>query len=187
MPKIYSTFADHPAAQRAVDQMIHGGFATADVYIDPNWQRDLFASGQRHADGGGPPGDERKGVLQSIGHAVASVVGMDTPDADAQPSMQGRRRGGTLVVVDAVGEANARRAMQLLRGCGGMDVHEAGRRVATPGRAGSAQDEDEDGVRSAEAERSRTVERAMAADHANSGRAWDAEAPRAGAADRLPR
>lgn len=184
MPRIYSTFADHPAAQRAVDQMIHGGFATSDVYIDPNWQRDLFASGA-HPAGGERQGEEGKGVLRSIGHAVASVVGMDMPDADAQPYLEGRRRGGMVVVVDTVGETDTRRAVRLLRDCGGMDVHEAGRRASAWSRAGSAQDED--GVRTAEAERARTVERAMAADHANSGRAWDVEAPRAGAGERPPR
>lgn len=175
MAKIFSTFADHAAAQRAVDQLLHAGFAAPDVYIDPASQRDLPASGDRAHDA--VQGGERQGVLQSIGHAVASVVGIDTPEAQAQPYLEGNRHGGIQVVVDAIGDAEAARAEQLLRAAGGMDVHRAGRP--------SAQDEDD--ARNAEAERRRTVERAPAADQANGERAWDPEAPRTDASDRPDR
>jgi len=183
MPRIYSTFADHPAAQRAVDRMVQAGFADSDVYVDPNWRRDLFAPDAHPADGPGPHSEAGQGVLRSIGHALASVVGMDTPDAEAQPFMEGRRRGGTRVVVDALGAAQARQAVQLLGECGGMDIHEAGRRPPSP-TVDRGQSEDEDRARNAEAQRRRTVERALAADQAISGRTWDGEAPRAGADER---
>lgn len=184
MAKIFSTFADHAAAQRAVDQLLHAGFTAPDVYIDPASQRDLLASGERAGhDGGDAPGHEGQGVLQSIGHAVASVVGMDTPDAQAQPYLAGLRHGGTVVVVDAIGDAEAGRAEQLLRAGGGMDVHRAGRSAPPWGRGGSPSAQDEDDARSAEADRRRTVERALAADQANSERAWDPDAPPAPSGD----
>lgn len=183
MAKIFSTFADHAAAQRAVDQLLHAGFAAADVYIDPASQRDLLESRERPQPAGAADGHEQ-GVLQSMGHAVASVVGMDTPDPKAQPYLEGRRHGGTVVVVDATGDADAARAEQLLRQAGGMEVHQAGRRAAAWGSAGGASARDEDDVRNAEAERRRTVERALAADQANSERAWDPDAPPAAAGDR---
>lgn len=186
MAKIFSTFGDHAAARRAVDQLLHAGFAAPDVYIDPASQRDLLASGDRAHDGDAQP-DERQGVLQSIGHAVASVVGMDTPDAQAQPYLDGVRHGGTVVVVDAIGDAEAARAEQLLRAAGGMDVHRAGRRAPPWGRGGTPSARDEDDARNAEAERRRTVERALAADQANSERAWDPDAPAAGSTDRPDR
>lgn len=183
MAKIFSTFADHAAAQRAVDQLLHAGFAAPDVYIDPASQRDLPGSGD-----GAPEGETRgeggHGVLQSIGHAVASVAGMDTPDAQARPYLEGHRHGGTMVLVDAIGDAEAARAEQLLRAAGGMDVHRAGRRAPPWGRGGSPTAQDEDDARNAEAERRRTVERALAADQANSERAWDPDAPAADASDR---
>lgn len=188
MAKILSTFVDHAAAQRAVDQLQQAGFAAPDVYIDPASQRDLPGSGDRaHEDA---QGEEGQGVLQSIGHAVASVVGMDTPDAQAQPYLEGRRHGGTVVVLDAIGDAEAARAEQLLRGAGGMDVHRAGRRAPPWGRGGSPSAQDEDDARNAEAERRRTVERALAADQASSERGWDPDAPRTDASnrpDRAPR
>lgn len=127
MAKIFGTFADHAAAQGAVDQLLHAGFAAADVYIDPASQRDQTDAAPRTGPGDATQGHDR-GVLQSIGHAVASVAGMDTPDAQAQPYLEGRRHGGTVVVVDAIGEADAGRAEQQLRQAGGMDVHHAGRR-----------------------------------------------------------
>ena len=186
MAKIFSTFADHAAAQRAVDQLLHAGFASADVYIDPASQRDLLESGER-AQADGEADRQAPGVLQSMGHAVASVVGMDTPDPQAQPYLEGRRRGGTVVVVDVIGDADAARAEQLLRQAGGMEVHRAGRRAAAWPRTGGASARDEDDARTAEAERRRTVERALAADQANSERAWDPDAPPAAAGDRPSR
>ncbi len=186
MTKIFSTFVDHAAAQRAVDQLLQAGFAAPDVYIDPASQRDLPASGGR-AHGGDTQGEEGQGMLQSIGHAVASVVGMDTPDAQAQPYLEGRRHGGTVVVVDAIGDAEAARAEQLLRAAGGIDVHRAGRRAPPWSRGGSPSAQDEDDARNAEAERRRTVERALAADQANSERPWDPDAPRSDASDRPDR
>lgn len=186
MAKIFSTFVDHAAAQRAADQLLHAGFAAPDVYIDPASQGDLPGVGDR-ARAGDTHGQEGHGVLQSIGHAVASVVGMDTPDAQAQPYLEGRRHGGTVLVVDAIGDAEAARAEQLLRAAGGMDVHRAGRRAPAWGRGGSPSAQDEDDARNAEAERRRTVERALAADQANSERAWDPDAPAADAGDRPDR
>lgn len=185
MAKMFSTFTDHAAAQRAVDQLLHAGFAAADVYIDPASQRDLPASGDRAHEG--DASGEDQGVLESIGHAVASVVGMDTPDSQAQPYLEGRRHGGTVVVVDAIGDAEAARAEQLFRAAGGKDVHRAGRRAPAWGRGGSPSAQDEDDARNAEAERRRTVERALAADQANSERAWDPDAPPADASDRPDR
>lgn len=186
MAKIFSTFADHAAAQRAVDQLLHAGFAAPDAYIDPASQRDLHASDGRAGDGD-TRDQEGQGVLQSIGHAVASVVGMDTPDAQAQPYLEGHRHGGTVVVVDAIGDAEAARAEQLLRAAGGMNVHRAGRRAPPWGRGGSPSSQDEDDARNAEAERRRTVERALAADQANSERPWDPDAPPPDASDRSDR
>lgn len=184
MARICSTFTDHQRAQRAVDQLVDAGFAPADVYIDP-------AAGDAPADPAALPGsgrqDDGQGVLQSIGHAVASVAGMDTPDAQARPFVAGQRRGGTLVLVDVLGDGDVQRAMRLLRAAGGMDVHQAGRRVPEWPSASSSTRDDEDAARSAEAERGRTVERALAADQAGSGRAWDAEAPVAGGAERRHR
>lgn len=185
MAKIFSTFADHAAALRAVDQLLHAGFPAPDVYIDPDSRRDLPGSGDRAHDG--EASHEGQGVLQSIGHAVASVVGMDTPDAQAQPYLEGRRHGGTVVVIDAIGDAEAARAEQLLRAAGGMDVHRAGRRAPAWGSGGTASAQDEDDARNAEAERRRTVERALAADQANSERAWDPDAPPADASGRPDR
>lgn len=182
MAKILSTFVDHAAAQRAVDQLLHAGFAAPDVYIDPASQRNLPGPGDRARDDD-TRGHEGQGALESIGHAVASVVGMDTPDPQAQPYLEGHRHGGTVVVVDAIGDAEAARAEQLLRAAGGMDVHRAGRRAPPWGRGGSPSARDEDDVRNAEAERRRTVERALAADQANSERAWDPDAPPADAGD----
>lgn len=185
MAKIFSTFADHAAAQRAVDQLLHAGLAAADVYIDPASQRDLLASGERGAgEGDNAPGEEDRSVLASIGHAVASVVGMDTPHPQAQPYLEGRRHGGTVVVVDAIGDAEAGRAERLLRAAGGMDVHRAGLREPAWGRGGSASARDEDDARNADAERRRIVERALAADQANSERGWDPDAPPADLGDR---
>jgi hypothetical protein len=184
MAKIFSTFVDHATAQRAVDQLLHAGFAAPDVYIDPASQ--LPGSADRVRDGD-RQGQEGQGALESIGHAVASVVGMDTPDAQAQPYLEGRRHGGTVVVVDAIGDAEAARAEQLLRAAGGMDVHRAGRRAPAWGRGGSPSAQDEDDARNAEADRRRTVERALAADQANSERAWDPDAPAAEARDRSDR
>lgn len=182
MAKIFSTFADHAAAQRAVDQLLHAGFAAPDLYIDPASQRDLPGADGRERDGD-TRGQEGQGVLDSIGHAVASVVGMDTPDAQAQPYLEGHRHGGTQVVVDAIGDAEAAAAEQLLRAAGGMDVRRAGRRAPPWGRGGSpAQNEDD--ARNADAQRRRTVERALAADQANSERAWDPDAPPGDASDR---
>ncbi len=183
MAKIFGTFVDHAAAQQAVDRLLHGGFAAPDVYIDPASQRDLLPSGH-HRPGESEPGHEGQGVLQSIGHAVASVVGMDTPDAQAQPYLEGLRHGGTVVVVDAIGNAEAAQAEQLLRAAGGMNVHRAGRRAAAWADGGSPSARDEDDARSADAERRRTVERAMAADQANSERGWDPDAPAADAGGR---
>lgn len=186
MAKIFSTFADHAAAQRAVDQLLHAGFATADVYIDPASQRNPLAPGDGARDGDAQD-QEGQGVLESIGHAVASVAGMDTPDAQAQPYLEGRRHGGTVVVVDAIGDVEAARAERLLRAAGGLDVHRAGRRAPAWGSGGSPSAQDEDDARNAEAERRRTVERALAADQANSERAWDPDAPPADAGDRPAR
>lgn len=186
MAKIFSTFVDHAAAERAVDQLLHAGFAAPDVYIDPASQRNVPGAGDRAHDGD-TQGQEGHGVLQSIGHAVASVVGMDTPDAQAQPYLEGHRHGGTVVVVDAIGDAEAAQAEQLLRAAGGMDVHRAGRRPPPWGRGGTPSAQDEDDARNAEAERRRTVERALAADQANSERAWDPDAPPAAASDRPDR
>jgi len=185
MAKIFSTFVDHAAAQRAVDQLLHAGFAAPDVYIDPASQRDLSAPVER--EGEGEQGEEGQGVLETVGHAVASVVGMDTPDAQAQPYLEGRRHGGTVVVVDAIGDVEAAQAEQLLRAAGGMDVHRAGRSAPPWGRGGSPSAQDEDDARNAEAERRRTVERALAADQANSERAWDPDAPPADATERPDR
>lgn len=184
MARIFSTFADHAAAQRAVDQLLHAGFAAADVFIDPASERDLLESGERRAAHGAETDGHEQGVLQSIGHAVASVVGMDTPDAQAQPYLEGRRHGGIVVVVDAVGDAEAVRAEHLLRQAGGMNVHRAGRAAAGWGRTGGASARDEDDARNAEADRRRTVERALAADQANSERGWDPDAPPAAAGER---
>lgn len=186
MAKIFSTFVDHAAAERAVDQLLHAGFAAPDVYIDPASQRNVPGAGDRAHDGD-TQGQEGHGVLQSIGHAVASVVGMDTPDAQAQPYLEGHRHGGTVVVVDAIGDAEAAQAEQLLRAASGMDVHRAGRRPPPWGRGGTPSAQDEDDARNAEAERRRTVERALAADQANSARAWDPDAPPAAASDRPDR
>lgn len=184
MGKIFGTFADHAAAQRAVDQLHHAGFAASDVYIDPASQRELRPAG---ADRSHPVDDaadhDRQGVLHSIGHAVASVVGMDTPDPQAQPYLDGQRHGGTVVVVDAIGDDEAARAELLLRAAGGMDVHRAGRRAQAWSR-GAAAAQEEDNARNADGERRRTVERALAADQATSERVWDPDAPPAAASDR---
>ena len=185
MAKIFSTFADHAAAQRAVDQLHHAGFAPSDVYIDPASQRDLLASGAaRSHDADAKPDHERQGVLQSIGHAVASVAGLHPPAPRAQPTRDAPRPGGRGVGVGAGGAAAAARAAQLLRSAGGMDVHRAGQRAPAWGRGGGAAAQEEDSARNADAERRRTVERALAADQANSERAWDPDTPPAAAGDR---
>lgn len=180
MPKVISVFDDHDSARRAVDHLVQAGFHRGDVHIARGGEADLFSSstapmqwsGQQHEH------HEGQGVLSSIGHALASVFGMDTPDAETQEFLEAVRRGHSVVVVEWADEAQAQRATQIMRDLGAVDVKERARQwragwsgdrsVAPPPR-----DYQDLGPR---AERSR-AERALAADQGDSERTWGLEGP----------
>lgn len=179
MPKVISAFDDHEHARVAVERLVHAGFPRA--HIARGGESDLFTSttaplawsGQGHEQH-----HEEQGVLASIGHALATVFGMDTPDEETRTYLEAIRRGHSVVVVEWADEAGAQRARQIMREAGAIDVHERARqwhsswggerRVSPPLR-------EDEYVAAQDRERGRVAERALAADQAGSERAWGAE------------
>jgi hypothetical protein len=180
MPKVISAFDDHEHARVAVDRLVRAGFPRA--HIARGGESDLFTSTTAplawSRQGHEQHHHEEQGVLSSIGHALATVFGMDTPDEEARTYLEAIRRGHSVVVVEWADEAGAQRARQIMREAGAIDVHERARqwhsswsgerRVSPPLR-------EDEYVAAQDRERLRVAERALAADQAGSGRAWGAE------------
>jgi hypothetical protein len=187
MPKVISAFDDHDRARIAVERLVQAGFRRA--HIARGGESDLFAStaaplawaGQGHEQH-----HEEQGVLSSIGHALASVFGMDTPDEETRAYLEAIRRGHSVVVVEWADREGAQRARQIMREAGAVDVRERARqwhatwsgdrRVSPPVR-------EDDYLAAQDRERGRTVERALAADQAGSERTWGAEGAAAASDD----
>ena len=181
MPKVISAFDDHEHARRAVDRLVQAGFRRA--HIARGGESDLFTasaaplawSAHDHAQH-----HEEQGVLASIGHALASVFGMDTPDEETRAYLEAIRRGHSVVVVEWTDGEGAQRARQIMREAGAIDIRERARqwhatwsgdrRVTPPVR-------EDEFLAQQDRERGRTAERALAADQAGSERAWGFEGP----------
>ncbi|HWI82460.1 hypothetical protein [Ramlibacter sp.] len=183
MPKVINAFDDHERAQRAVDRLVEAGFSRDEVAIQARPQPYLFPASPSS---GAPADHHGQGVLASIGHAMASVFGMDTPDDETQAYLEAVRRGGTVVAVHTMNDDETRRAAAMMRELGAMDIRERARQwrlegwsgrtlPAQAGRAPAANDE---------VERMRAADRAMAADQASSERAWGFEGPAGERADK---
>jgi hypothetical protein len=183
MPKVISAFDDHENARRAVDRLVQAGFPRA--HIARGGESDLFTSTAAPLtwpghDRGHP--HEEQGVLSSIGHALASVFGMDTPDEETRAYLEAIRRGHSVVVVEWTDDAGVQRARQIMREAGAIDINERARqwhaswsgdrRVAPPLR-------EDEYLAQQDRERGRTTQRALAADQAGSERAWGVEGPAA--------
>jgi len=187
MPKVISAFDDHDTARRAVDALVEAGFRRSDVHIARAGEADLFASSSapmhwtrqnEHHEG--------QSVLSSIGHALASVFGMDTPDEETRAYLEAVRRGSSLVVVEWADAAQAQRAKQIARYLGAIDIKERARQwhSSWSGERTPPTLNDNVEVTPYEMERRRTAERALAADQAGSERAWGAECPAAARGDK---
>lgn len=176
MPKVISAFEDHANARRAVEALVQAGFHRWDVHIGRGGEADLFSSSAPPFQWGGRQHEhhEGQGVLASIGHALASVFGMDTPDEEARAYLEAIRRGHSIVVVEWADQAQAARAKQVMRELGAIDIQARARQWHTGGWSGDrapapARMED---VSPQEMERRRAAERALAADQASSERGW---------------
>jgi hypothetical protein len=188
MPKVISVFDDHDSARRAVDHLVQAGFHRGDVHIARGGEADLFSSSTAPMQWPVPQHEhhEGQGVLSSIGHAMASVFGMDTPDAETQEFLEAVRRGHSVVVVEWADEAQSLRARQIMRELGALDVRERSRQwhaLWSGDRSVAAPPRDYEDPASQRAERGR-AERALAADQGDSERTWGLEGPAAGARER---
>ncbi len=174
MPKVISAFDNHDSARRAVEHLVQAGFHRGDVHVARGGEADLFSSSTAPMQWGGQHQEhhEGRGVLSSIGHALASVFGMDTPDAETQEFLEAVRRGHSVVVVEWADDAQAQRAKQIMRDLGAVDIKEHARQW----HAGWSGDED---LLPPRTERER-AERALAADQGDSERTWGLEGPTAG-------
>jgi hypothetical protein len=179
MPKVISAFDDHDHARRAVERLVQAGFPRA--HIARGGESDLFTSTTAPLAWSGHGHEqhhEEQGVLSSIGHALASVFGMDTPDEETRAYLEAIRRGNSVVVVEWADEDGAQRARRIMREAGAIDIRQRARqwhstwsgdrRVTPPVR-------EDEYVAAQDRERSRIVERALAADQATTERAWGAE------------
>ena len=106
-------FDDRSRAEQAVENLVRAGFAREDLHVE-----------HRHATAEGPAGaatqDARhdaneRGVLSSLGHFFASLLGRDNPPGHADTYQRHVERGGYVVVVDAVTPDQAQRARALLQ------------------------------------------------------------------------
>ena len=174
MPKVISAFDDHDAARRAVDALVDAGYHRADVHIARGGEADLFSSSSPPFQWGGHRQHEHhegQGVLASIGHALASVFGMDTPDEETRGYLEAVRRGHSVVVVEWADQTQARRARQIMQELGAVDIKERARQwhaTWSGDRPGPADDD----FAPQEMQRRRNAERALAADQASSERGW---------------
>jgi hypothetical protein len=179
MPKVISAFDDHDHARLAVERLVQAGFPRA--HIARGGESDLFTSTAAPLAWSGHGHEqhhEEQGVLSSIGHALASVFGMDTPDEETRAYLEAIRRGNSVVVVEWADEDGAQRARRIMREAGAIDIRQRARqwhstwsgdrRVTPPVR-------EDEYVAAQDRERSRMVERALAADQAATERAWGAE------------
>lgn len=176
MPKVISAFEDHDNARRAVEALVQAGFHRWDVHIARAGEADLFASSSPPFQWGGHQHEhhEGQGVLASIGHALASVFGMDTPDEETRAYLEAVRRGHSVVVVEWADQQQAAQARQIMQDLGAIDIKARARQWHAGGWSGDrpappARDED---VSPLEMERRRNAERALAADQAGSERGW---------------
>lgn len=182
MPKVISAFEDHDSARRAVDALVQAGFQRSDVHVARGGESDLFTASSRPMETWGRHHErhEGQGVLASIGHALATVFGMDSPDEEAKAYLEAVRRGHSVVVVEWADQAQAQRARQVMKDMGAIDINERARLWHAggwrPGRMPPPPAATEDDYVH-EMERQRNVERALAADQAGSERAWGVEGP----------
>lgn len=120
MQAVISVFGDHADAQRALDSLVRQGFSREDLHIE----RD--AGGTVHTGDGAEVHD--RGNVSNFGYFLASLLGLDQPE-HAGTYSEAVRRGGSVLVLDAHGDAEAERAASLLRGLGTADADKGGVRV----------------------------------------------------------
>lgn len=187
MPKVISAFDDHDSARRAVDRLVQAGFPRA--HIAREGESDLFTSTAAPMQRSAQHHDrhEDQGLLSSIGHALASVFGMDMPDEETRAYLEAIRRGHSVVVVEWADAAGAERAKQIMRDAGAIDIKERARQWHANWNADRALTpplREDEYVAAQDRERRRTAERAMAADQDGSERAWGVQGPAAPRADK---
>lgn len=181
MPKptqrVISVFDDFDGARRAVERLLDVGFAPADVHVARGDQADLFVGRMRTEAAAAADREEQgdRGVLPALGHFMASILGVDTPQSHARTYLQAMLRGSSLVIVDVSDAARADLAGGISRELGAIDLDE---RIAQWRAAGWTGEEHGGGereagldVRTPRASAEPLRERAMANDKPDRGKA----------------
>jgi len=124
MQSVISVFENHQAAQRAVDRLLQAGFDSDRVHRHEGAAAANTAAAARPGSMGKGDFDEDRGVLASIGHFFASVLGQDPPTGYADRYVEMVRRGHSVVVVQAKDEEEKDRATTIVRELGASDIAE---------------------------------------------------------------
>lgn len=176
--RVISVFDDFASARRAVERLLEAGFPPADVHVARGDQADLFLGRMRTEAAAAADRQEEgdRGALPALGHFMASILGVDTPQSRARTYQQAMLRGSSLVLVDVGDAAQADLAGGIARELGAIDLDE---RIAQWRAAGWTDDQPDsdrsdvvNGERMLDRGRSEpTRDGAMARDAAGAGRA----------------
>lgn len=130
MQTLISAFDDRAAAQRAIEKLVKAGFAREDVHLQeapaaPSAD-DAQAKmvGERTMDSAEREVAVDRDALTAVGHFFVSLFGLDHHARHAGTYKEAVRRGHSVVVVDALDDAQAEHAATLLHDLGAIDVDE---------------------------------------------------------------
>jgi len=132
MHTVIAAFDDRQAAQRALERLIESGFSRDMVHLqarDDAWSDT--------ADRTTSTADESHGFFDGIRRFFADLFGADEAEGDSGRYAESIRRGGTVLIVDAVDETEADRARGLLSSMDGtVDIDERASQWSREGWAG---------------------------------------------------
>jgi stress response protein YsnF len=124
MLTVLGAFDDHAQAQRAVQQLVQRGFTPENIHIERG-ETVTEAADSTTGSGGG-----------FFSHLFG---GSDKHQAHAELYHEVSRRGTSVVLVDAVDDSQAEKAVDCLHGLGAIDVDERGNQLRAAGWAPSQQ------------------------------------------------
>lgn len=138
MQTVIGAFDDRAQAQRAVDQLVQGGFDRQDVHIEQ--QEGGSTGGSTTSSTMSQPMTDHHPV-GGIGHFFAHLFGTDKDERhsdQADTYHEAVRRGSSVVVVDARDDQEAERAVTCLHDAGAINVDERAQQWRQEGWTGGS-------------------------------------------------
>ena len=135
MHTVIAAFDDQQDAQRALERLIESGFSRDMVHLQA--RDDAWSDSADRPTSTTSTADESHGFFDGIRRFFADLFGADEAEGDSGRYAESIRRGGTVLIVDAVDETEADRARGLLSSMDGtVDIDERASQWSREGWAG---------------------------------------------------